>query len=103
MTLKVAPDISKQWESICADDSNINFLITEFQRKNKKCSLVLSKVGDGGLNELKSIFSQSRSKALFGILRVVFYDEKRCPYVKFVYFKFRGSTSFVSTHKPMRM
>eukprot|EP01084_Bolivina_argentea_P280915 480507_1 len=87
VSLEIDDQIKQKWDQIGDANGNINFYITEFVRKPKH-ALNFFKDGNGGLAELCSVLQEHNNKPLFGILKVVFYDDNQSPYVKFIYFKY---------------
>lgn len=71
------------------------------KKSNKNCGLELLDQGEGGLQEVCEKLRQFSDKAIFGLLKVKFFDEmatkKGSPYVKFIYFRFLGSKVSVMT------
>ena len=87
MSLVIDDVISQKWDEITAKNSQIDFYVAEFVRKPKK-ALKFFADGNGGLNELCAILKNNQKKALFGILRVTFFDTNETPYSKFIWFKY---------------
>jgi len=73
----------------------------EFKKTNKTCSVELLGEGEGGLAEIGQQLKQYPDRAIFGVIKVKFFDEmatkKGSPYVKFIYFRFLGTKVNVMT------
>jgi len=71
------------------------------KKTNKTCSVELLGEGEGGLAEIGQQLKQYPDRAIFGVIKVKFFDEmatkKGSPYVKFIYFRFLGTKVNVMT------
>jgi len=76
-------------------------MAVEFKKSNKTVSLDFMAEGEGGLQEVSQKLKQCADKAVFGLVKVKFYDEmaqkKGSPYIKFIYFRFLGTKVGVMT------
>lgn len=99
--MKIDPQIQETWEKLSKGKTEINWIAAEFKKSNKNCGLDLMDQGEGGLLEVCNKLKQYSDKAIFGLLKVKFFDEmaakKGSPYVKFIYFRFLGSKVSVMT------
>jgi len=99
--MSMDPKISESWEKLGKGKTDINWMAAEFKKANKTCGLELLGEGTGGLSEISQQLKSCSDKAVFGLVKVKFYDEmatkKGTPYVKFIYFRFLGSKVSVMT------
>ena len=95
-SLIIDETLSQKWDEIGDKDATINFYVAEFVRKPKK-ALNFFVDGSGGMDELCAILKENTTKALFGILRVMFYDDNESAYTKYVWFKYVPSKVPVMT------
>jgi len=99
--IKIDPQITEKWEKLSKGKTEANWMAVEFKKANKDTALELMAQGEGGLEEISQKLKQLPDKAIFGVVKVKFYDEiaaqKGSPYVKFIYFRYLGSKVGVMT------
>ena len=97
MSLNVDPQVSETWQAMAKHTTEDNWMLSEFTMQEKKPTLAFYASGSGGINEMREKLGEHNNKALFGLLKVLFYDAKNAGYEKFIYVRYLGSKIKVMT------